>query len=77
MKGGEMTEERKDELRQLLSEAMRSVIIEGPEQYKPISVEEYKECAKAFRESYRPDLSSVLLYYRPSIQEEGAKSKLF
>jgi hypothetical protein len=56
---------------------MRSIIIEGPEQYKPISVEKYRECVKAFRESYRPDLSSVSLYYRPSIQDEEVKSKLF
>jgi hypothetical protein len=43
-----MTEESKEELKQLLSEAMQSVIIEGPEQYKPISVEEYRKYAKAF-----------------------------
>ena len=72
-----MTEERKQELRQLLSEALQYVIIEAPEQYKPISVEKYRECAKAFRKSYRPDLSSILLYYRPNIQEEAVKSKLF
>ena len=72
-----MTEKRKEELRQLLSEAMQSVIIEVPEQYKPISVEKYRECAKAFRKSYRPDLSYILLYYRPTIQDEEVKSKLF
>ena len=72
-----MTEERKEELRQLLSKAMRSIIIEVPEQYKPISVEKYRECAKAFRESYRPDLSFILLYYKPNIQDDAVKSKLF
>ncbi len=72
-----MTDERKQELRQLFEEAMQSVIIEAPDRYEPISVEKYKECAKAFRESYRPDLSSILLYYRPNIQEETVKSKLF
>ena len=71
-----MTEERKEELRQLLSEAMQSVIIEGPEQYKPISVEKYRECVKAFRKSYRPDLSSIL-HYRSNIQDNAVKSKLF
>ena len=77
IKRKEMTEERKQELRQLLEEAMQSVIIEAPERYKPISVEKYREDAKAFRESYRPDLSSVLFFYRPSIQDEEVKSKLF
>ena len=72
-----MTEKRKQELRQLLQEAMPNVVIEVPEQYKPISVEKYRECAKAFRKSYRPDLSYILLYYRPNIQEEEVKSKLF
>ena len=72
-----MTEERKQELKQLLSEAMPSVILEAPDQYEPISVEKYRECAKAFRKSYRPDLSYILLYYRPNIQEERVKSKLF
>ena len=72
-----MTEERKEELKELLNEAMQSVIIKVPEQYKPISVEKYRECAKAFRESYRPDLSFVLLSYRPSIQDQEVKSKLF
>ena len=71
-----MTEERKQELRQLLSEAMQSVIIEVPEGYKVISVEEYRECAKAFRKSYRPDLSFIL-EYQPNIQNDSVKSKLF
>ena len=71
-----MTEERKVELRQLLSEAMQSVIIEAPEGYKPISVEEYRECVKAFRKSYRPDLSFIL-DYRLNIQDNAVKSKLF
>ena len=72
-----MTEERKQELRQLLDEAIPKVVIEVPERYKSISVGEYREYAKAFRESYRPDLLSVLLYYRPNIQDEEVKSKLF
>ena len=72
-----MTEERKQELRQLLDEAIPKVVIEVPERYKSISVEEYKEYAKAFRESYRPDLSSAVLYYSPNIQDEEVKSKLF
>ena len=71
-----MTDERKQELKQLLNEAMPSVIIEVPEGYKPISVEEYRECVKAFRKSYRPDLSFIL-YYWPNIQDDAVKSKLF
>ena len=71
-----MTEERKVELRQLLSEAMQSVIIETPEGYKPISVEEYRKCVKAFQKSYRPDLSYIL-DYRLNIQDDAVKSKLF
>ena len=71
-----MTKERKVELRQLLSEAMQSVIIEAPEGYEPISVEKYREDAKAFQKSYRPDLSFIL-DYRPNIQDDAVKSKLF
>ena len=71
-----MTEERKEELRQLLSEAMQNIIIEVHEGYKPISVEKYGEYAKAFRESYRPDLSFILGYW-PNIQNDAVKSKLF
>ena len=72
-----MTQERKQELKQLLNKAMQSVIIEGPEGDEPISVEKYRECAQAFRESYRPDLSSILLHYTPNIQDGSVKSKLF
>lgn len=72
-----MTEKRKEELTQLLRKAMQSVIIEVPEGEEPISVEKYRECAQAFRESYRPDLSFIFLYYRPNIQDEAVKSKLF
>ena len=72
-----MTEERKQELRQLLQEAMQTVIIEAPEGYEPISFEKYKEYAKAFRKSYRPDLSFYLFYYMPNIDNEAVKSKLF
>ena len=71
-----MTEERKQELRQLLCEAMQSVIIEAPEGYKPMSVEKYGEDAKAFRKSYRPDLSFIL-DYRLNIQDKAVESKLF
>ena len=71
-----MTEGKKGKLQQLLNEAMQSVIIEVPEGYKPISVEKYREYAKAFRESYRPDLSFIL-DYSPNIQDDAVKSKLF
>ena len=69
-----MTEERKEELRQLLKEAIQSVIIEVPEGYEPISVEKYREYTKASRESYRPDLSFIL-DYSPNIQDDAVKSK--
>ena len=72
-----MTEDRKLELRQLLEEATPSLIIEEPEGYDSITVEKYKEIAKAFRESYRPELSYILLYYRPDIQDEVLRSKLY
>ena len=72
-----MNDIRKEELRQVLEEAMQSIIIEGPEQYQPISVEKYKKSAKAFRETYRPELSYILMYYSPEIQDDGLKSKLF
>ena len=71
-----MTEKRKVELRQLLSEAMQRVIIEASAGYDPISIEKYREDAKAFRKSYRPDLSPIL-DYRPNIQDDALKSKLF
>ena len=71
-----MTEKRKVKLRQLLSEAMQSVIIEAPEGYKPISVEKYREDAKAFQKSYRPDLSFIF-DYKPNIQNDAVKSTLF
>ena len=71
-----MTEKRKQELQQLLDEAMPNVVIEGPEGYKPISVEEYRDCAKAFRKSYKPDLSFIL-DYQLNIQDDAVKSKLF
>lgn len=71
-----MTDERKQELRQLLEEARQSVIIEAPDRYEPISVEKYRECAKAFQKSYRPDLSFIL-DYRLNIQDDAVKSKLF
>ena len=72
-----MTEKRKQELRQLLQEAMPNVVIEVPEQYKPISVEKYRECAKAFRKSYRPDLSYILLYLQTEYPRGGGEIKTF
>ena len=71
-----MTDKRKQELRRLLDEAIPNVVIEVSEEYKPISVEKYREYAKAFRESYRPNLSFIL-DYQPNIQDDTVKSKLF
>ena len=72
-----MTEERKQELRQLLNEAMQSVIIERPEGDEPISVDTYKKHLQSLRKRYRPDLNSLTTsYYRPDIQNEIIKSKL-
>ena len=71
-----MTEKRKQELRRLLDEAIPNVVIEVHEGYESISVEKYKEYAKAFQKSYRPDLSFIL-EYSPNIQDDSVKSKLF
>ena len=37
-----MTEKRKQELRQLLNEAMENIVIDSPEGYEPISIEHIK-----------------------------------
>ncbi|MCY4569018.1 MAG: HEPN domain-containing protein [Candidatus Poribacteria bacterium] len=72
-----MTEERKEELRQLLEEAMRTVVIEAPEGYEPISVDTYKKHLMSLRKQYRPDLTSLTRsYYHPKIHNEAIKSKL-
>ena len=72
-----MNEKSKQELEQLLHEAMDSVVIEEPEGYEPISVDTYKEHLQALRRQYRPDLTSLTAsYYRPNIQNEAIKSKL-
>ena len=70
-----MTEERKQELRQLLDEAMKCLEIQTGEMYKPITIDRYRECLQEFRKAYRPDLSSVLYYY-PYVQNDLIKSRL-
>lgn len=71
-----MTEKRKDELRQLLQEAMPNVVIEAPEGYEPISVDTYKKHLMSLRKQYRPDLTSLTRsYYHPKIHNEAIKSK--
>ena len=72
-----MNEKSKQELEQLLHEAMDSIVIEEPEGYEPISVDKYKEHLQALRKQYRPDLTSLTTsYYHPNIQNEAIKSKL-
>ena len=83
LKGKEMTKERKQELRQLLQEAMESIVITRNSmatmlvlQGKSMSIEEYRECLQTRRRSYRPDLIVTDLAYRPEIQDDVIKSKL-
>ena len=72
-----MNEKSKQELEQLLHEAMDSIVIEEPEGYEPISVDKYKEHLQALRKQYRPDLTSLTTSYSHlNIQNEAIKSKL-
>ena len=71
-----MTKERKEELRQLLNEAMENIVIDSPEGYEPISIDTYKKYLQSLRKQYRPDLNSLTtVYYRPNIQNAAIKSK--
>ena len=70
-----MTDEKKQELRQRLNEAMKCLEIQVDEMYSPITIDRYRECLQEFRKAYRPDLSSVL-YYHPYIQNDLIKSRL-
>ena len=71
-----MTEERKRELRQLLEEAMKDVVIKSHSGDKLISIDKYREDVQACRQAYRPDLSYIW-HYHPEIQNDVVKSKLF
>ncbi len=71
-----MNQETKQELEQLLHEAMETVVIESPEGYEPISVDTYKKHLQSLRKHYRPDLRSQMSFYHLNIQNEAIKSKL-
>ena len=72
-----MNPKTKQELEQLLHEAMETVVIESPEGYEPISVDTYKKYLQSLRKQYRPDLNSLTTsYYLPDIQNEAIKSEL-
>ncbi len=72
-----MNQETKQELEQLLHEAMETIVIESPEGYEPISVDKYKRHLQSLRKQYRPDLNSLTTsYYLPDIQNEAIKSEL-
>ena len=71
-----MNEKKKQELEQLLYEAMESLIIEAPEGYEPISIDTYKDRLQSLRKHYRPRLNSYMSSYYLDIQNEDIKSKL-
>lgn len=71
-----MTEERKQELRQLLSEVIKNVDIQSHSGENFMPMPKYIENLRARRQSYRPDLSGVL-HYRPNVPDGSLKSRLF
>ena len=71
-----MNEKSKQELEQLLHEAMKSIVIEAPEGYEPISVDIYKDRLQSLRKHYQPGLNSHMRSYYLNIQNEDIKSKL-
>ena len=71
-----MKEETKQKLEQLLCKAMKSIVIEVPEEYEPISVDIYKKHLQSLREHYRPDLRRQMSFYYLDIQNEAIKSNL-
>ena len=75
VRNNEMTDERKQELRQMLQEAMKCLEIQTSEMYKPITIDRYRECLQEFRKAYRPELSSIL-YYHPYVKNDLIKSRL-
>ena len=72
-----MTEERKQELRQLLLEARKDkdVVIKSVDR-KNMSIDEYREYLQAVRKNYRPELMGIVQHYRPKVKNELMKSKL-
>ncbi|MDE0482019.1 MAG: HEPN domain-containing protein [Candidatus Poribacteria bacterium] len=68
--------ETKQELEQLLHEAIVHLKINNAEFVEPITVETYKENLQSLRKHYRPDLASQMSFYHLDIQNEVIKSKL-
>ena len=76
----EMTDARKEELTQLLNEAMENIVIEPSKFVEPITVETYKENLQSLWKHYRPDLDTQMSFYHLDIQNEGSfnlKLKIF
>ena len=78
MKGGEMTEERKEELRQLLSEAIENLEIESRFTYPPmpsIDINKYKWHLRESWTSYSPNSAWFVRNLKLETNED-TKSKL-
>ena len=73
MKGGEMTEERKEELRQLLNEAMENLEIVSRFTYPPmpsIDIDKYKWHLREAWTSYSPNSAWFVNHYKIDITED-------
>lgn len=78
MKGGEMTEERKEELRQLLNEAMENLEMVSRFTYPPmpsIDIDKYKWHLREAWTSYSPNSAWFVNHYKIDTTED-TKSKL-
>ena len=72
-----MTEERKQELKQLLNEAMASLVIRPQRSGLPsMDVQEYRNYLQRRWKFYPEDSISVLIRYKPDIVNDTTKSKL-
>lgn len=71
-----MTNERKEELRQLLEESIENIVIEPSKFVEPITVDTYRENLQSLQKHYRPDLATRMSFYHLDIRNETLKSKL-
>ena len=67
--------ETKQELEQLLHEAIEHLKINNAEFVEPISVETYKENLRILQEHYLPDLKTKMSYYSIKIHNKEIESK--
>ena len=70
-----MIEKSKQELEQLLHEAMENIVIKAAEGCEPLSVDGYKDHLQSLRKRYRPGLRAHMSFYHLDIQNEDIKSK--